>query len=103
MGHEHSGYWATYYVNGAAITGNTFTMPAEDVSVTATWMPDPTHFEMTAIDEYTIHTATGWDLFCDALQDNTFFNRFIGMTVKLDADISVVRMAGGSGNNTLTR
>ena len=98
LGHEHSGYWATYYVNGAAITGNTFTMPAEDVSVTATWMPDPTHFEMTAIDEYTIHTATGWDLFCDALQDNTFFNHFIGMTVKLDADISVVRMAGSSGH-----
>ena len=98
LGHELSGYWATYYVNGVAIAGTTFTMPAEDVSVTATWMPDPTHFEMTAIDEYTIHTATGWDLFCDALQDNTFFNHFIGMTVKLDADISVVRMAGSSGH-----
>ena len=98
LGHELSGYLATYYVNGAAIVGNTFAMPAEDVSVTATWMPDPTHFEMTAIDEYTIHTATGWDLFCDALQDNATYNRFIGKTVKLDADISVTRMAGGSGH-----
>ena len=45
--------------------------------------------------EYTIHTAKGWDVFCDALQDNTTYNHFIGKTVKLDADyIEVTRMAG---------
>ena len=47
-------------------------------------------------DVYTIHTATGWDFFCEALQDNDTYNRFIGKTVKLGADISVTRMAGGS-------
>ena len=47
-------------------------------------------------DEYTIYSATGWDLFCDALEDNDTYNRFIGKTVKLGADISVTRMAGSS-------
>ena len=46
--------------------------------------------------EYTIHTATGWDFFCDALQDNA--NHFTGKTVKLGADITVTRMAGGSNH-----
>ena len=46
--------------------------------------------------EYTIHNATGWDEFCDALQDNDTYNRFSGKTVKLGADITVTRMAGGS-------
>ena len=98
LGHDLSSYVATYYVDGAAIAGNTFTMPAEDVSVTATWIPDPTHFEQTGTDEYTIYTATGWDLFCDAMQDNDTYGRFVGKTVKLGADISVTRMAGGSGH-----
>ena len=53
-------------------------------------------FVQTDTDEYTIYTATGWHLFCDALQDNDTYNRFIGKTVKLDADISVTRMAGSS-------
>ena len=47
-------------------------------------------------DVYTICDATGWDFFCDALQDNDTYNRFSGKTVKLEADISVTRMAGGS-------
>ena len=50
--------------------------------------------------EYTIHNATGWGEFCDALQDNTTYNRFSGKTVKLGADIGtaqnpITRMAGG--------
>ena len=49
--------------------------------------------------EYTIHTATGWNLFCDALQDNDTYNRFIGKTVKLDADITVTSMAGSSSHD----
>ena len=47
-------------------------------------------------DVYTICDATGWDFFCDALQDNDTYNRFSGKTVKLEADISVTRMAGSS-------
>ena len=46
--------------------------------------------------EYTIHTADGWSVFCDALQDNDTWNRFSGKTVKLGDNITVTRMAGGS-------
>ena len=45
---------------------------------------------------YTIYTATGWDFFCDALQDNDTYNHFSGKTVKLGDDISVTRMAGST-------
>ena len=48
--------------------------------------------------EYTIHNATGWGEFCDALQDNTTYNHFSGKTVKLGANISVTQMAGGSNH-----
>ena len=44
--------------------------------------------------EYTIHTAGGWNAFCDLLAANTK-GYFSGKTVKLDADIAVSRMAGG--------
>ena len=45
---------------------------------------DPAHFSVNdAGTEYTIHTAEGWDYFCDAMQDNTTWNRFSGKTVKL--------------------
>ena len=76
-----------------------FTMPAKAVTITATFAPDPAHFEQTATNEYTIKTATGWDLFCDALQDNDTWNRFSGKTVKLvptgnSNSITVTRMAG---------
>ena len=43
---------------------------------------------------YTINTATGWNDFCDALQDLDTYNRFSGKTVKLGNDIEVSRMAG---------
>ncbi len=49
--------------------------------------------------EYTINDAAGWNLFCDALQDNDTYNRFYGKTVKLGADITVTRMAGSSGHD----
>ena len=84
LGYELAGVEVTYYVNGEAIAGNTFIMPAEDVNVTAVWT------------DYTIHTAADWELFCDALQDNDTYNRFIGDTVRLAADITVTRMAGSS-------
>ncbi|MBR5725406.1 MAG: InlB B-repeat-containing protein [Muribaculaceae bacterium] len=48
-------------------------------------------------DEYTIHTPTGWDMFCDLIAENSN-GYFTGKTVKLDADISVTRMAGSSGH-----
>lgn len=44
--------------------------------------------------EYTIYSATGWNLFCDFLNDNDTYNRFSGKTVRLGANITVTRMAG---------
>ena len=59
--------------------------------------PNPDDFSVNADStEYTIHTATGWNFFCDALQDNDTYNRFSGDTVKLANNITVTRMAGSS-------
>jgi len=60
----------------------TITLDPADISVNA------------AGTEYTIHTAGGWNAFCDLLAANTK-GYFSGKTVKLDADIAVSRMAGG--------
>ena len=69
----------------------------EDITLYAKWTPDPDHFSVSNDgNTYTIHTATGWGLFCDALQDNETYNRFSGDTVKLANNITVTRMAGSS-------
>ncbi|MBR6930674.1 MAG: InlB B-repeat-containing protein [Bacteroidales bacterium] len=69
----------------------------EDITLYAKWTPDPDHFSVSDDgNTYTIHTATGWGLFCDALQDNDTYNRFSGDTVKLANNITVTRMAGSS-------
>jgi hypothetical protein len=99
LGHgTRAGYIFGYTVTPAqTITDGTFTMPAEDVTVGATWTIDPAHFSVNGEGtEYTIHTATGWGVFCDCLDDNDTYNRFSGKTVKLGADITVSRMAGSS-------
>ena len=44
-------------------------------------------------DEYTIHSAAGWNAFCDMIDGGETFS---GKTVKLGADITVTRMAGSS-------
>jgi hypothetical protein len=71
-----------------------FTMPAHDVNVSSSFAPNPTDFSQNG-NEYTIHTADGWNVFCDLLNDNTkgFFSN---KTVKLGTDISVTSMAGSS-------
>ena len=62
-----------------------------------TLIPDVSTSFVTSNDgnTYTINDDYGWELFCDALQNNDkgFFD---GKTVKLGADIEVTRMAGGS-------
>ena len=50
-------------------------------------------------DTYTIRSEEGWNTFCECLQDNDTYNRFIGKTVLLDRDISVSTMAGSSGHD----
>ena len=66
------------------------------VNGTLTVTPNPDDWEETNTNEYTIKTATGWDIFCDLLEANSkgYFN---GKTVKLGANISVTRMAGSDG------
>lgn len=86
-----AGYVYNYTVNGSTINGNTFTI-SEDATVARTTAPDPTHFSQSG-NEYTIHTANGWEVFCDLLQNNPK-GYFTGKTVQLDADIEVSRMAG---------
>ena len=47
-------------------------------------------FSQTGDNEYTIFTAAGWGLFCDAIAGGESFS---GKTVKLGADITITRMA----------
>ncbi|MBR3411791.1 MAG: hypothetical protein IKG81_03795, partial [Bacteroidales bacterium] len=100
LGHDDpaAGYlFDDYASDDVTITDGAFTMPAADVAVAATFTPDPAHFSQDG-DTYTIKTATGWNVFCDCLNDNDTYNRFSGKTVRLGADITVTRMAG-SGDN----
>ena len=88
---------------GSGITsiGNnkyTFTMPAEDVTIGATFTaPDASNFEQNG-DTYTIKTANGWGWFCFATNYDLAPEGFSGKTVKLDADVSSSEMAGKSGH-----
>ncbi len=100
LGHtDRPGYVCGYQSSDVTISNGAFTMPASDVTVTTTWTPDPAHFADNGDGTYTIKTATGWDVFCDALQDNDTWNGFSGKTVKLGGDIGtaqdpITRMAG---------
>ena len=84
---HYSGLTVDYYYNGD-VTKN-------DGAVNAS----PDNIELNNDGSYTIKTALGWDVFCDALQYNDTYNRFSGKTVKLGNDISVTRMAGTSGHD----
>ena len=97
-GYIVSGYTATNgTVGGNANDGYTLTMPNADVTVTATFStPDPNDFSQSG-DTYTIHSAAGWNVFCDLLAQHAR-GYFSGKTVNLGADITVTRMAGGSNH-----
>ncbi len=99
---DREGYtFGGYTVNGTAIDGNTFTMPDENVTIAATFTPDPAQFSVNdAGTEYTIHTAGGWNVFCDLLESGESFS---GKTVRLGDDIGtaenpVIRRAGSTGH-----
>ncbi len=92
----------SFRCNGKSYSG---TLSDDDISAISdqTMTPDiSNHFSVNdAGTEYTIHTAKGWGLFCDALQDNDTYNRFSGKTVKLGNNIGtaqapITRMAGSS-------
>ena len=84
-----------YYINDgiASATGyNTTSATVTDVRLATS-----DDFAVSG-DTYTIGTAAGWSVMCAALYHNDTFNRFSGKTVRLGDDITVTRMAGGSGH-----
>ena len=94
-GYQYDGY--TYTASSGTLSGSTLTMRDRDVEVSVKWAPDPAHFSANAAGtEYTIHTATGWDVFCDLIAADENMRVFSGKTVKLGDDISVSRAAGDS-------
>ena len=78
-------------------SGNTytFTMPAEDVnlSATITYPLNENDFAQSG-DTYTIKTAEGWNYFCQRMEVDDDLDGFSGKTVVLGDDISVTTMAG---------
>ena len=77
------------------ITGMGNYAGSREATFTISLTLDPADISVNAAGtEYTIHTAGGWNAFCDLLAANTK-GYFSGKTVKLDADIAVSRMAGG--------
>ncbi len=92
-GYQFDGYAAT----GLTIASGQFTMPDnDDGTITATFSINPAHFSDDGGDEYTIHTAAGWGVFCDLLAEANGKTFFSGKTVKLGDDI-------GSAENPVTR
>ena len=74
----------------------TFAMPAEDVTLGATFT-FPMNADNFAQDGniYTIKNADGWDYFCQRIQYDANIDGFSGKTIELAADnISVTTMAG---------
>ncbi len=88
---------------GSGITsiGNnkyTFTMPAEEVNIGATFSISEDDFAVTGENEYTIKTANGWGWFCFATSYDLASDGFSGKVVKLAGNVSSSEMAGKSGH-----
>ena len=80
-------------------SGNTytFTMPAEDVNLSATFTYPLNENNITQSgDTYTIKTAEGWNYFCQRLEVDGDLNGFSGKTVMLGDNITVTTMAGST-------
>ena len=80
-------------------SGNTytFTMPAEDVNLSATFTYPLNENNITqSSDTYTIKTAEGWNYFCQRLEVDGDLNGFSGKTVVLAGNITVTTMAGSA-------
>ena len=93
----------TNYSIGSGITDNndntyTFTMPAEEVTIGATFSISEDDFAETGTNEYTIKTANGWGWFCFVVNCDFAPNGFSGKTVKLDTSVGSSEMAGTSGH-----
>ena len=85
------------YSDGTNTYANSTLTDAQKTAIaskTLTTTPDPAHFSQSG-DTYTIHTAGGWNVFCDLLNQNAK-GFFTDKTIVLGTDITVSRMAGGS-------
>ena len=89
------GYTAIYSVNGAAIEGNTFQMPAANVTVSAEiyksdyithWQAGPLHDGSSSEKSYLITTPAGLQLFASEVNGG---NKFSEKYFKLDSDIDM--------------
>ena len=75
----------------------TFTMPAEDVNLSATITYPLNEDNITQSgDTYTIKNAEGWNYFCLRLEVDGDLNGFSGKTVMLGDNITVTTMAGST-------
>ena len=84
-----------YYFN-CTVSGRTSNIGCNGADVTTdngAYNLSPAHFEQTGTNEYTIHSAVGWEVFCDMLA-NSDKGYFTGKTVKLGNDIQISRAAG---------
>ncbi len=84
-----------YYFN-CTVSGRTSNIGCNGDDVTTdngAYNLSPAHFEQTGTNEYTIHSAVGWEVFCDMLA-NSDKGYFTGKTVKLGNDIQISRAAG---------
>ena len=93
----------TNYSIGSGITDNgsntyTFTMPAENVTIGATFSISGDDFAESGTNEYTIKTANGWGWFCFATNYDLAPYGFSGKVVKLAGNVSSSEMAGKSGH-----
>ena len=76
----------------------TFTMPAEEVNIGATFSISEDDFEESGTDEYTIKTANGWGWFCFVTNYDLAPDGFSGKTVKLGTSVGSSEMAGTSSH-----
>ena len=92
-GYTFAGWYGNASFTGSAVT-NIPAGSSGNKTLYAKWTPAPAHFSQSG-NTYTIHTAGGWNVFCDLLAENDK-GYFSGKTVKLGNNITVSRMAGSS-------
>ena len=72
----------------------TFTMPAENVNLSATFdFPTNANFEQNG-NTYTVKNADGWNYFCQRMENDATLDGFSDKTIELANDITVTTMAG---------
>ena len=72
----------------------TFTMPAENVNLSATFdFPTNANFEQNG-NTYTVKNADGWNYFCQRMENDATLDGFSDKTIELADDITVTTMAG---------